>query len=96
MDKTDEARATLEARMGEIAAFLDDVAEALVYYPEEITITDDGGVLLSRRRSDGATARVDGWPTIQEIDQLLSTWRSLKISTSQGVPPRTRGRPRAT
>lgn len=96
MDNADEARTALEVRMGEIAALLDDVAEALVYYPEEITITDDGGLLLARRRSDGETARADVWPTIQEIDQLLSNWRSLKTSTSQGVPPRTRGRPRAT
>ena len=86
----DEARAALEARMGEIAALLDDVAEALVHYPEEITITDSGGSPLSGKRVGGVMVRTDAWPSIQEIEQLLANWRAQQMSS-----PRTGGRPRA-
>ena len=40
-EKARDMRVELEARMGELAALLDDVAEALAHYPEEIEIVDD-------------------------------------------------------
>jgi hypothetical protein len=83
-------RTTLEIRMGEIAALLDDVAEALTHYPEEIVVVDDA--------RDGAAETVTGrvlidasaWPSIQELEQLLSNWRALR-----GVKPKPVGRPPA-
>ena len=69
---------TLEARMGELASLLAEVADALTSYPESIRILDgadaDAGV------SDPTTValRAAEWPSIQEIEQLLSNWRQLQ------------------
>lgn len=85
-----DLRATLESRMVELAALLENIAEALVHYPEEIAIVDD----VSGAETVGGTGQVvvkaSAWPTIQEIDRLLSNWRAVRK-----MRPETGGRPRA-
>lgn len=89
-EQTKELRVALEARMGEMAALLDEMAEALVYFPEDIAIVDD---TVDPGVSSGAgqlRIKASSWPTIQEIDRVLSNWRAL-----HNAKPRPGGRPRA-
>lgn len=76
--------------MGEIAALLDAMAEALVYYPEEIAIVDDAADDAAGDATGQVLIKASTWPTIQEIDRVLSNWRALR-STKPGPG----GHPRA-
>lgn len=88
-EKARDMRAELEARMGELAALLDDVAEALAHYPEEIEIVDDVTGASTGNTSGCVVVKASAWPTIQEIDQLLSNWRAVRrINPEPGGSPR--------
>ena len=88
-EKVRDMRAELEARMGELAALLDDVAEALAHYPEEIEIVDDVTGAATGNTSGCVVVKASAWPTIQEIDQLLSNWRAVRrIKPEPGGSPR--------
>jgi len=69
--------------MGELAALLDHVAEALTCYPDEITVAGDGDQPTSGNPKGGVVLQANAWPSIQEIEQLLANWRAL-----QNVRPR--------
>lgn len=84
-------RSALEVRMGELAALLDDVAEALVYYPGEIEIIHDADGAEGQPAKGHVGIRASAWPTIQELDRVLTNWRALS-----GLKPDSGGRPRAT
>jgi len=86
----DEAKIALEVRMAEIAALLDDVADALTNYPDEIVIGDQADATLPDGRKGAVRVPVELWPSVQDLEQLLANWRSLV-----GPPPRSGGRPRA-
>lgn len=86
----DNAKLALEVRMGEIAALLDAMAEALVYYPEEIVIMDDAADDAASAATGQVRMKASAWPTIQEIDRVLSNWRAL-----HSAKPGPGGRPRA-
>ena len=68
----------LEARMGELAALLAEMADALTCYPESIRIVET----VADNVNDGSDAvmlvRAREWPSIQEIEQLVSNWRRLR------------------
>jgi hypothetical protein len=68
----------LEARMGELASLLSEVADALTSYPESIRILDE--TVGAERPNEAAliALRAREWPSIQEIEQLLSNWRRLR------------------
>lgn len=66
----------LEMRMGELAALLAEVADALTSYPESIRILDDDAT--TPEASTTVALRAREWPSIQEIDQLLTNWRRLR------------------
>lgn len=70
-----DARAALEARMGELASLLAEVAEALTYYPGELVILD--GNETQPRAKESLTIHARDWPSIQEIEQLIANWRAL-------------------
>lgn len=72
--------------MGEIAALLDDVAEALVHYPEEIQIVDDTTHADLTKAAGQVLINASAWPTVQEIDRILSNWRALNKSDPGGRP----------
>lgn len=74
----------LEARMGELASLLSEMADALTSYPESIRIIDasETGVAATTAIS----LRAQEWPSIQEIEQLLSNWRRLRDLSDSGVP----------
>lgn len=80
----------LEARMGEMAALMDAVAEALVYYPEEIAIVDDTVDADASATTGQVVIKASAWPTIQEIERVLLNWRAV-----QQAKPGPGGRPRA-
>jgi hypothetical protein len=63
----------LEARMGELASLLYEVAEALTYFPGELAITRDA----TARPSGHLVVNMAEWPSIQEIAQLVDNWRAL-------------------
>ncbi len=88
MKTADDMRVALEARMGEMAALLDDVAEALVHFPEEIQIVDDTTHAGVAKSAGQVLIHASAWPTVQEIDRVLSNWRALN-------KPGPGGRPRA-
>lgn len=76
--------------MGELAALLDDMAEALVHYPEEILVVDDVTGEEGPAQPGLVVVRASTWPTIQEIDRLLANWRVLH--NAKAFPA---GKPRA-
>lgn len=86
MKTSENLRIALEARMGEMAALLDDVAEALVHYPEEIQIVDDTTRADLAKAAGQVLINASAWPTVQEIDRILSNWRALNKSGPGGTP----------
>lgn len=73
----DDPKSALEARMGEMASLLAEVAEALTCYPGELTILDGSETPPAARESLTISAR--DWPSIQEIEQLIANWRALSL-----------------
>lgn len=86
MKSAEDLRVALEARMGEIAALLDDVAEALVHYPDEIEIVDDTAHADVVKAMGQVLIKASAWPTVQEIDRILSNWRALSTSDPGDKP----------
>ena len=82
-DDLEQARLALEMRMGELAALLDHVAEALTCYPEEIRIAGDGNQPSSGDPKGSVVLQANAWPSIQEIEQLLANWRALRGTTAR-------------
>lgn len=68
----------LEARMGELAALLSEVADALTSYPESIRILDEAAGVERATEATMIALRPREWPSIQEIEQLLANWRQLR------------------
>lgn len=68
----------LEARMGELAALLSEVADALTSYPESIRILDEASGADRATEATTVALRAREWPSIQEIEQLLANWRRLR------------------
>lgn len=92
-DSPSELRSALEARMGEIASLLSEVAEALTYYPGELQIghgeaTDAG----ARPRGVSMTINAREWPSIQDIEQLIANWRALTLMVGANADWRAPGR----
>ena len=79
-DNPSDLRSVLEARLGEMASLLSEVAEALTHYPGELRIEHDestGSAALAR--GDSVTVNAREWPSIQDIEQLIEDWRALTI-----------------
>ncbi len=87
-DSSMDAKTELEARMGEMASLLAEVAEALTYYPDELVILD--GDQPSNRAREGVVIHARDWPSIQEIEQLIANWRALTRGVGAGGPCRRR------
>ena len=68
----------LEARMGELASLLSEVADALTSYPESIQILDESAGADRPAEPTTIALRAREWPSIQEIEQLLANWRRLR------------------
>jgi hypothetical protein len=68
----------LEARMGELASLLSEVADALTSYPESIQILDETAGAEGPVEATTIALRAREWPSIQEIEQLLANWRRLR------------------
>lgn len=92
-DNPSERRLALEARMGEMASILAEVAEALTYFPGELQIGHDE-VNGSRAPSLGVSMTINAreWPTIQEIEQLVANWRELSLIVGPNPGRRATGR----
>jgi len=71
--------------MGELAALLSEMADALTSYPESIRIID--GPVSDPVSAEATTfaLRAYEWPSIQEIEQLLANWRRLRDLSDSGV-----------
>ncbi len=67
----------LEARMGELAALLSEVADALTSYPESIRILDENETTKAPAEATTIALSAREWPSIQEIEQLLANWQQL-------------------
>lgn len=68
---------TLEGRMGELGALLAEMADALVHYPGEIAVVHAGEVVDERAAHAAIRVQASEWPAIQEIELMLSNWRTL-------------------
>lgn len=75
----------LEARMGELAVLLSEMADALTSYPESIRIIDGPVSDPVAAEATNFALRADDWPSIQEIEQLLANWRRLRDLSDSGV-----------
>lgn len=75
----------IEARMGELASLLSEVADALTLYPESIKIIDGQTNDVRSASTAAISLRAQEWPSIQEIEQLLSNWRHLRELSDSGV-----------
>lgn len=93
-DSPSELRSVLEARMGEMASLLSDVAEALTHYPGELRIEHDESTgSAAPARGASVTINAREWPSIQDIEQLVEDWRALTImcgATAGSLAPRRR------
>lgn len=76
---------TLEARMGELAALLSEMADAPTCYPESIRIIDGPVSEPVLAEATIFALRAHEWPSIQEIEQLLANWRRLRDLWDSGV-----------
>lgn len=74
---SDDLRAALESRMGELASLLTEVAEALTSYPGDLRIVEDVAT-ANDVPVDAIIVNAREWPGIQEIEQLLANWRALR------------------
>ncbi len=84
----EDLRAALETRMGELASLLAEVAEALTYFPGELTIGHGDGGYDADTPSVSMTINARDWPSIQEIEQLLANWRELTLLVEGAPEPR--------
>lgn len=70
--------------MGELAALLSEMADALTSYPESIRILEAGATPAPDNEAVAMLLPAREWPTIQEIDQLLANWRRLREMADRG------------
>jgi hypothetical protein len=75
----------LEARLGELASLLSEMADALTSYPESIRIIDGPAGDAGAAGPTTIVLSAQEWPSIQEIEQLLSNWRRLRELSDSGV-----------
>lgn len=86
-ERLSDLRSALETRMGELAALLSEVAEALTYYPGELRIEHSEVGADSPTPHLAMTINSREWPSIQEIDQLVTNWRELMKIAGASPPP---------
>ncbi len=87
-----DLRSALEARMGELASLLAEVAEALTYYPGDLKVDRGDGTRQAETPSVSMTINAREWPSIQDIEQLVANWRELTLLVEGAPEPHAPGR----
>lgn len=66
----------IEERLGVVASVLSDVADALASYPDGVRFTGAERPLtpLAVIRMDALIVKAKDWPSVDEIQRLLSEW----------------------